>query len=612
MSIKDGFYNMASKLSLTNLDFDGIKQSLIQFLSSQQEFSDYDFTGSGLNVLIDLLSYNTHYLGFYLNMVANEMFLDSADLRDSVVSLAKHLNYTPRSRNAATAVINFDITPPNLSNPPAVLTVEKNTKFTTTVDGTAYSFVTDAAHSVDLSNSDTKYHLTNITLREGTPFTFRYVVDTSIPNQRFVIPNSNVDISTISIRVQNSNTDTTITVFTKADDINEIDGTTPVFFVQEVEDQLYQVYFGDGIIGKSVVNGNVVIIEYLACNADIPNKASLFTAGQTIGGFGSIQVTTVNAAYGGAERETVESVKFAAPKNYEAQNRAVTVSDYKTLLNRDYPNADSLAVWGGEDNVPPVYGKVFISLKPKSGFVITQATKKAVIADVLKKRNVVTVIPEIIDPDYIFLSINSLVKYDPNQTTLSADAIKSLVFNVITNFSDTQISKFSRLFKFSKLVAVIDGTENSITNNATKINIQKRIVPRFGIPQAITVNFNLNNPIVPNSVSSTKFVSYPVGFSVLPGDIHGIDDDGAGTIRIFKQVGAIKQIVKANAGTVNYDLGLISLTDFTPKSIVDGVEYVKIFATPQSLDITPLRNNIITVDPFDVTVNLLINTLATV
>ncbi len=593
----------ASKLSLVNLDFDSIKQNLIDFLSSQTQFSDYNFTGSALNVLMDTLSYNTHYLGYYLQVVANEMFLDSADLRENVVSLAKQLGYTPGSRVASTAVINFTIIPPNNSNPPATLVVPKNTKFTTSVSNVNYNFVTDQDYTVDLNINNNTYTLNSINIREGLPFTFRFTVDTSIPNQKFVIPNSNVDTGTIQVRVQNSDIDTTISVFNLADDINTIDGTTPVYFLQEVADQQYEVYFGDGIIGQAVQNGNIVIIDYLSCNADAPNFASIFTASSPIGGFGNIQVTTANVSFGGAERESIESVRFNAPKNYQAQDRAVTVDDYITILTRDFPNVDSLSIWGGEDNVPPVYGKVFISLKPKSGFTITETTKQFIIDTILQSRNVLTVIPDIIDPDFIFLNIDTLLKYNPSLTTLSSNLIQSLVITTINNFASQNISKFDKSFKYSNLVTQIDNTENSIQSNVTKIRMQKRIVPALNQTQSVFLDFNSNNPIVPGSISSSRYVSNALGFKFVPGDVHGLRDDGLGNIQIFKQDGTNIVVVKANAGIVNYTLGRISITALNPQLIVDPVDYIKIYCVPQSPDVVPVRNGIIVVDPVDVVVS---------
>lgn len=594
----------ATNIQLVGLDFDTIKQNLITFLQNQSIFSDYNFTGSGLNVLLDVLAYNTGYLGYYLNMVANESFLDSAKLRESVVSIAKQLGYLPQSRHAAEAIINLIISPPNNSNPPATLVIPQNTQFITSVNNVNYTFGTTVDYTVALNTNNNTYALNNVTIVEGLPFTFTFTVDTTIPNQAFVIPNSNVDISTISVRVQNSITDTTITVFNQANDINTIDGTTAVYFLQEVNDEQYQIYFGDGILGQALVNGNLIIVQYTACNADAPNLASTFVAAQPIGGYGNIAITTTQAAFGGAERETIESVRFNAPKSYQVQGRAVTVNDYTQILTTQYPNINSLSIWGGEDNVPPVYGSVFISLQPKVGFTITETIKQFIINTILGPVNVLTVTPVIIDPNYIFLNISSTIKFNPSLTTLSPNAVQAEIIDTINNFSNNEVSKFNTSFYYSSLVSQIDQTDPSIVSNVTSIIMQQRIVPILNQTQAATVNFTTNNSIVPGSIISSNFVSNALGFSVLPGDVHGLNDDGNGNIQIFKKSGSNIVVVKANAGTVNYSTGLINITALNPASIVNNVNYIQIFAKPVSPDVLPLGNNIITIDPNAITVNM--------
>lgn len=598
-----------AKFLITELDFDGIKLALKNFLRAQDTFTDYDFDGSGLSILLDTLSFNTHYLAYYLNAIANEMFMDSASLRSSVVSIAKQLGYTPVSRHAATATVNLVIRP-SISNPPAKITIDKFTAFGTVVDGTSYTFLTNQAYSGDLDVTSNTYTVDNVELKEGQGFTFQYTVDLQNSNQRFVIPNSNVDTTTLTVRVQASSTNTAVTVFNLADDVNGIDNTSNVYFLQETEDGQYEVYFGDGVIGSALADQNIVILQYIACNADTPNGATTFTAVSAVGGFTNVSVTTTDNAFGGEERQSTDSIKFEAPKNYQAQNRAVTAQDYATILKRDYPNADSLAIWGGEDNDPPTYGKVFISLKPKSGFVITEATKQAIITDILKPMNVVTVIPEIIDPDYIFVEVNSVVKFDTAKTTLTGDAIKALVLNTINNYNDTDISKFDSYFRFSVLSRDIDNTETSITNNLTTIKAQKRFVPTLDVFQNITLSFNTNNAITPGTITSSKFVvtqdnTYSQAFQA--GDVFGFDDDGIGNVRVYKQSGSTKVVVKPIAGSINYATGTISITNFLPHSVVDPSGIIKVSAVPVSNDVITVRNNIIVIDPIDVTVTMFAN-----
>lgn len=591
-----------NKIKLTSLDFDTIKQALIDFLSAQTEFSDYNFAGAGLNVLIDLLAYNDQYMSYFLNMIANEMFLDSADLRENIVSRAKELNYVPGSRNAATAVINCSITPG--SNPASTTVIDKFTKFTTSVDSQNYTFCTLAAQSVALDQTTNKYIANNLTIREGLPFTFQYTVDSTVVGQRFIIPTPNIDLSTLIVSVQENSLTTQVDVYNRASDINVLDNSSLVYFIQEVEDLQYQVYFGNGVLGKALADGNIIILEYLVCNADAPNSADSFLAASAVGGFTNVAITTSVAAFGGAEREDTASIKFHAPKNYEAQGRAVTVSDYKTLLTLNYPNVDAIAVWGGEDNVPPQYGKVFLSLKPKSGFVITEQTKQLVVKDILKQFNIVTIIPEIIDPDYIYLEITSLAKYDANHTTLTADVIKNLVYQTINNFAINEINKFERVFRYSRLCTAIDLTDSSITNNLTTIRMQKKFSP---VLNDKSQNFTLafNNPILPGSINTTTFTStLDPTFKFTTGDIYGFQDDSNGVLQIYKLVGSARIVIKKNAGSVNYATGLVKILNMFPHSIIDGSDILKVFCVPQNNDIAPVRNNILIVDPMDIKVSM--------
>lgn len=593
----------STNVSLASLDFDSVKQNLITFLQAQTQFQDYNFTGSNLNVLLDVLAFNDTYLATYLNMLASEMFLDSANLRDSVVSIVKELGYVPKSRVSATAVINLLISPPLSPPPPATIVIPQYTQFTASVNNTNYIFVTDVAYTASLNINTNTYTVNNITLKEGIHYRFTYTVNNGSTPQRFIIPNSNVDTSTIQVRIQNSTLDTTVNVFSLAGDITGITGTSNVYFIEEVENEQYQIYFGDGVLGTPLVNGNLVIIDYIVCDADAPNFANQFTVNQPINGYSSVRVTTVTAAYGGNERESIQSVKFNAPKNYETQNRAVTVNDYESILLQNYPNINSLAIWGGEDNVPPVYGKVFISLQPSVGYVITEVAKEAIVNDILQPYNVLTVIPEIIDPQYIFLTFNVTIKYDPSLTTLSAGSIQAEVLSTITNFINNNVNKFNTTFYFSNLIGAIDLTDTSIVSNVTNIQMEQRVIPNFNQIQSFTINFGSNNPIRPGSITSSSFISNALGFNVIAGDTHSFIDDGNGNIEIIKTNGSVSTVVKTNAGTVDYTNGIISITALDPVSIVNNVNYVAVYCVPVSPDVVPSLNYIVTLDPNAITIN---------
>jgi hypothetical protein len=352
---------MATKLDISQLDFDGIKDNLKTFLKQQDEFTDYDFEGSGMNILLDVLAYNTHYLGFNANMLANEMYLDSADQRSSVVSLAKQVGYTPRSASASKATIDVLVNNGSGSS----ITMARGTKFTSTVDGTNYSFVNNA--DVSISPVDGVYKFSNLDIFEGTFLNFKYTANTSDTDQRFIIPNDNVDTTTLTVKVQESTSDSTTNTYTLAQGITGLDSTSKVYFLQEVENGRFEVYFGDGVLGKAIADGNIIILDYVTCNRDEPNGATTFALSGNVGGFTNVTITTVSNASNGDGPETIESIKYNAPRDYTSQDRAVTADDYKVLVKSLYANAQSVQVYGGEDAAVPDYGKVYISIKAKSG-----------------------------------------------------------------------------------------------------------------------------------------------------------------------------------------------------------------------------------------------------
>jgi baseplate wedge protein gp6 len=589
-------------MQLSQLDYDAIKDSLIQFLQSQSEFSDYDFTGSALSVLINLLAYNTHYLAYYLNMIVKEMFLDSANLRESVVSLAKQLNYTPKSRTAASAILTIIVNPVNVIGAAPSIVLDKNTKFTTTIDGVNYSFLTTQAYTAYLTNG--LYTFNNVIVREGSQFSFSYTYDVNIPDQRFIIPSPNVDTTTLTVTVQNSNTDAITTVFNQADFVTDLDGTSLVYFLQEVEDAQFQVYFGNNIIGKGLRDGNIVTLNYFVCNADTPNKTKVFTSTQAISGLNDITVITATAAFGGAEREPIENIKFAAPKAFQSQNRAVTDSDFRALILRNYPNINSVSVWGGQLNVPPQWGKVFISVQPVPGYNLTSADKDNIIGNILNSRKVLTITPEFVDPDLTYLEITSLVKYSAVLTNLTAGAIQTLVIQEINDFCNVELNKFNNTFKYSNLATKIDSVDPSVSSNLTNIRLQKRFVPILNSTNSYTINFYSPNPILPGTLSSNSFVvKRDPTFNYIAGDLYQFDDDMNGNIRMFKGIGDSKTIVKPKAGTINYTTGLLTINNFIPDSI-NLVSYIKLSCSPVYNDVMPSMNNIILLDPSAVTVTM--------
>ena len=395
----------SNKLEISALDFDQVKANLKTFLQSQSEFQDYNFEGSGFSILLDLLAYNTHYLAYNTNVVANEMFLDSADLRSSIVSLAKMLGYTPTSPRAPIA--NIDVLINNGSG--TSITMSKGTVFTTSVSGTSYQFVTNSDHTIAPSSG--VYRFSNINLYEGTLTTYKYTVDSSDPDQKFVIQTNRADTYTLKVKVQNSSIDTTTTTYTLATGITELSSTSKVYFIQEIEDGKFEVYFGDGIIGQSLSDGNIVILEYVVTNTTDANGASTFSLSGSIDGFSNVTITTNSSAQGGSVGQTKESIRYNAPLNYARQDRAVTTTDYETLVKELYPNAQSVSAWGGEDDETPVYGTVKIAIKAASGSTLTNTTKNSIITQ-LRKYNVASVRPEIVDPETTQKILTSTVRFN--------------------------------------------------------------------------------------------------------------------------------------------------------------------------------------------------------
>ena len=585
-----------NKLTVSDLDFDRIKDNLKTFLRSQAEFSDYDFEGSGFSVLLDLLAYNTHYLGFNANMLANEMYLDSADIRKNIVSIAKMLGYTPTSAKAPTAAINILIN--NASG--ASITMDKGTVFTSSIGGTSYQFVTNASHTLTPLNG--VYQFSSISIYEGTLTTFKYTVNTSDPDQRFIIPSSNADTTTLRVQVQNSSSDTTTATYNLVTGITSLDETSRVYFLQEVEDGKFEVYFGDGVIGKALADGNIVILEYVVTNKTEANGASTFTLSGAIETFSDVTITTVSSAQGGAEPQGKESIKFNAPLQYSAQDRAVTTSDYESLVQTIYPNAQSVSAWGGEDDETPVYGVVKIAIKAASGSTLTDATKQSIITQ-LKKYNVASVVPEIIDPETTSLLITSNVKYDEKATTKTADTLKSEITTALSNYSSNTLQKFDSMFRYSKVVELIDDVDTSILSNITTLRIRKNFTPTIGSSTRYDVYFrnSLYNPHSGHKSASGGILS-STGFKVT-GDtttVYYLDDDGTGNVRRFYFVGSVRTYVNNTQGTIDYSTGQITINSLNVSNVENirgaASTVIELTVQPNSNDIVPVRDQILEID----------------
>ena len=588
---------MAShKLNISQLDFDNIKANLKRFLSNQSQFKDYDFEGSGMSVLLDLLAYNTHYLSYNANILANEMFIDTADLRNSIISLAKSLGYTPNSPKAPDADINVVVN--NATG--STLTMNAGTQFTTTVDGQSYNFVT--INSNTISPVDGVYTFSNLKIYEGTYVTYQYTVDTSDVDQRFIIQSTNADTSTLSVQVQNSSGDTTTNTYTKATSITELDSTSRVYFLQESEDGKFEIYFGDGVIGKALEDGNIVILKYVVTNKTAANGASAFSLSGNIGGFSDVSITVNSNAANGVEAQSNESIKFNAPKSYAAQDRAVTIEDYKTKVRELYANTKSVSAWGGEDAETPFYGRVYISINPITGSVLTDTTKDSIVTQ-LKRYSVASVTPVIIDPETTTLLLTSTVRYDEKATTKTSATLKTDVTNALTGYNNDTLNQFDNIFRYSKVLELIDDADGSILSNITTLRIRKSFTPTTGSSSNYTVYFSnpLYNPHTGHRSAEGGILS-STGFKV-EGDatnIYFFDDDGTGNLRRYYLVGSVRTYVDNTAGTINYSTGQIDIGSINISSIENirgsSSTVIELTVQPNSNDIVPVRDQILSID----------------
>ena len=584
-----------AKLTVSDLDFINIKQNLKSFLQSQTQFQDYDFEGSGLSILLDILSYNTHYMAYLANMSTNELYLDSADIRNNIVSLAKMIGYTPSSPRAPRAAINVVVN----NGSGTSITMAKGTTFSTSVNDTTYQYITN--DDITTTPKDGVFTFSNVSIFEGTLVKFKYTVDETDVDQKFIIPNANADTSTLKVSVQNSAEDTTLAAYSLSTGYTGLDKDTKVYFIQEQRDGKFEVYFGDGVTGKKLENGNVVILEYVVTNKTDSNGANKFSLQGSVGGFTDVTITTNSSSQGGSEAEDNESVKFNAPLNFAAQDRAVTTTDYETLVKNIYPNALSVSAWGGEDDETPRYGIVKIAIKPGSGSTLTDQTKLDIVNG-LKPFNVASVKPEIVDPETTSVLLTTNAKYDAKATTKSKDTLKSDIISTITNYNTGTLQKFDSVFRHSKITGLIDDTDASILSNITTLKIRKSFSPSIAASAAYNVYFRnaLYNPHSGHNMASGGILS-STGFKVTGSDAEQfLDDDGNGNVRRFFLVSGVKTYANNTQGTIDYATGQVTLNSLNIASISNirgaASTVVEITVVPASNDVVPVRDQIVEID----------------
>jgi hypothetical protein len=586
------------QIKFTELDFTKIKDNLKIFLKAQDQFKDYDFDGAGVSVLLDILAYNTAYNGFYLNMLASEMFLDSAVQRDSVVSRAKHLGYTPRSVRSTVATVDIEIFPsqgPGNPNPSSVY-VDLNQRFYSIVDNQRYTF--SPTKSFLIQPNAGKYIAKDINLIEGIRLTHRWTFSASgSVQQRFIIPNANVDTTQLKITVQDSASTPVIKLYNLHEDLNEIGPDDQVYFLQENTNSRYEIVFGDGAIGKALIDGNIVIAEYVVSSGGSALGSKRFLPLTKIGGYDFSVITTTVAASGYVDQESVDSVKKLAPLAYDAQNRAVTRLDYETLIKKDIPSIQYLRVWGGEDQVPPQYGRVFVSLKPFTGLTLSEDQKVSLINTYIRPRNPISIEVVIVEPEFLRLQVNCLIQYRSSNTTLSEADIKNRVQIAIEDFRATELNDFDSDFRYSKFIQAIDAADAAITGNLTTINMKYRIFPPFNVPTKFEIK--LNNPVDRGDSANGLSAITSSGF-IFKGILTYVGDDGQGSLYLFRIVNDQQVIIQRNVGTVNYVLGDIQLDGFLVQSIPGGKDYVDLTIMPKVQDIESLRNQILLMEDEDI------------
>jgi hypothetical protein len=596
-----------SLVNFSNLDFNQIKTTLTEYLKSNSNFTDYDFEGSNLSSIIDVLAYNTYITSYNANMVANEVFIDSATLRENVVSLARNIGYVPRSRKAATATVNFFIDTSSITPTPSSLTLHKGPVASTSGSFGNQSYVFCILEDITVPVFNGVATFDNLKVYQGTLLTSRFTISTRNLNQKFILPNSGIDTDLISVTVRNNEQSTNSTKYTRQDNIFEINQDSKIFFLQEIEDERYELIFGDGIFGKKLEEGNFIEVGYITSNGDSANGINQFTfAGRITYNRNSTEyavtsgislLTTGLIASGGENIESVESIKRYAPRIYASQNRALTASDYETLIPaKIYPETESISVFGGEDLVPPQYGKVFITIKPRTGDFLPNLIKENIKRD-LKKYSVAGIVPEILDLKYLYIEINSKVYYNTNLAP-SAEYVSSIIQNNTTKYAEsTELNKYGARFKYSKFLKTIDESHESVTSNITTIQMRRDL--RVVLNTFTEYQIGFGNEFHIRSMSGFNIKSSALRVSDILQNVYISDlpnsDGKTGSLFLFT-VPALNSttptIVKRNVGKIDYMQGIITITPINIQAgkIKDGQTIVEFSATPHSNDVIGLRD----------------------
>jgi len=601
---------MATNLKVTELDFDDIKNNLKNFLKRQNEFSSYDFEGSGLNILLDVLAYNTHYNALNAHYSLNESFLDSAQIRGNVVTRAKLLGYIPRSVLSPRAVVNItvDLTGSagdghNFDNP---LTLNRGTKLRTVLpDGEEYKYL--VLNNNTVNDIGEKYIFNNVTLVEGELRELKYRVDNDIENQKFQLSDVNADTSTLRVRVQQNENSNSFDIYTQFESLDKVDSESKVYYLQENPSGFYEIYFGDGVTGRKPTNNEVVTIDYVITSGSESNGATTFSMVDAVAGFTPDAPVTVSASVGGVDKETTESIRFNAPLTFITQNRAVTSEDYASIIKKNFANVDSISTWGGEDNDPPDYGKVYVSIKPLLATSLTDSEKNTIKDSILKGKNIVSIIPEIVDPEFTYLELDVFFKYNPNLTDRSAVDLQSVVRDTITDYNFDNLNKFDGVFRYSQLTKAIDNADPSIINSTLRPRMYQTFTPTANVINSKELKFAAPFYL---SGQSTKMILSSTAFNVggvkhYFGDIP-ISGSTKRQVIVYKQVDGENITLVPNAGELDPEKGTIILNSFTP----DDNTAITLTVVPNSLDIAPKRNQLLSIVNDKVVITPQVDTIA--
>jgi len=601
----------SSQINVTDLDFDEIGDNLKAYLQGQDKLKDYNFEGSTMSVLVDLLAYASHIGAVNTNIAGSELFLDSAQIRKNVVSRAKDLGFVPASESCASAIVDIAIN--NVRNADgssptvAEMQLERGKIFETNFDGINYQFV--VPNTVKPTQNGTTYNYASVPLVQGTYAQDQFIFDNQVGNPKFVLSNSRVDNSRIEVSVNSGGVST---AYTQATDVSNITTTSEVYYTQENEDGFREIYFGDGTLGAELIDGDVITVTYIIVDTVHCNGVKTFSQVSSINGYTDSTITTTSHASGGAEKEDIESIKFKATKFYTSQNRLVTLNDYKAKVKEYYPNADAVAVWGGEDNDPPQYGKVFLAIKPLNSDYLSGSEKNA-IKNKLNALNMLTVRPEIVDAEIIKILLSTTFKYNERATTLSQGELETVVTNAINTYDSNNLTNFDAVFRHSNLVKTIDESNSAILSNTTNVRLQKKLEIKTGQLLGYTNTFGngFYNPTsgynATNGGITTTTGFYSVGDAT---NVHYFDDDGKGNLREYYLSGATRIYTNSTAGTVDYSTGLITINAINITSTVNVDSTIDFTMIPNGNDVVATRGILVDISTSDVKVVGEVDTIA--